>query len=115
MNVFVFDDDADLVSIVTDYLFREGYGVCCAYDLATAYRILAYNNINVVVSDFLNDGEPSEMSLRRCSGKYKPVILISGGYDESQYHLLEQGVVKEFLQKPFKLSQLEETIKKYTK
>lgn len=107
-KVFIVDDDAELISVVTNFLTIQGYLVESAPDGATAFDYLAVSKYDIIVLDLgLPDISGLEICRRlRSAGVATPVIMLTG---KSAIADKEDGFntgADDYLTKPFSLKEL---------
>jgi DNA-binding NtrC family response regulator len=106
-RILLVEDDADVQSVVAEFLASTGHHVIPASSAQEARLILAGERIDLVLIDCLMSGEQGNSLAEYVLHLKIPVILTSG---DPQFieNFGEQSLP--FLAKPFRLSALEEVI-----
>ena len=111
-HIVVVDDDAEIRSLLSDYLSRNGFQVTGAEDGESFFRILSDINPDLVVLDVMmpgDDGFAVCQKLRRQADI--PVIMLTASADETDRIVgLEMGA-DDYLAKPFNPRELLARIK----
>ena len=105
-TILVVDDEEDIVEIITESLQDSGFKTCSANSVAEAEKVLAENNVDMVLTDVKMPGESGFSLLEKTK---LPVILITGHLDISEVDAKERGAVT-LLSKPFKVDEIVEII-----
>jgi len=115
-TVLLVDDEVTVIDIGTEMLKELGFDVLTATNGKEALDVFAQSRdmISFVILDLtmpLLDGEQTFRELRQTQPDVK--VIISSGYNEQEVaqRFLGKGLAG-FIQKPYKLSTLKETIKK---
>lgn len=108
--LLIVEDEPDVRELIVDYLREEGFTVKEAANAAAARHLLAYNapDIELVVTDVRMPGAENGVQLAKYIRQNYPdisVLLASGNVTGSEI----DG--ERFIQKPFKLERLAQTIK----
>lgn len=100
-KLLVVDDDAELRTLVTDFLRSSGFMVDAAEDGAAMDRALAANRYDLIVLDQMMPGEDGLSILRRLRGANSPAIIMLSamGEDTDRIIGLEVGA-DDYLPKP---------------
>jgi len=107
--ILVVEDDADVCSVLCIFLEDMQHRVAIANELSTGAEILENLNPALLIVDImLQDGNGNDLA-KLARAKNIPVLLMSGEL-QSIKRLHEENAP--FLQKPFRLSELEEGVKK---
>jgi len=114
-HVLVVDDEAMILELATEALRRMGFVVSAAADGHQALQILAQDpmSIDVVLLDMTMprmSGKETFYELRKLRPQL-PIILSSGYSDIEKTSLLTEGVFVDFLQKPYRISDLIDKIR----
>lgn len=111
-RVLMVEDQADLLSIMSDALSSLGYEVHAASNGVKALAMLEGDlRFSHVISDFSMPEGISGLDLAEHAARLQPqaqVILVSG-YARAQLQELPEGI--RFLPKPYRLGQLLETLR----
>jgi DNA-binding response OmpR family regulator len=101
-RILVVDDDADLRSLLTDYLRREGYEVAGVEDGVGMDAWLAQQTPDLVILDLMLPGEDGLSLARRLRRDSEvPIVMLSArGDDVDRIVGLEVGA-DDYLAKPF--------------
>jgi len=106
--ILVVEDDADVCTVLCTFLEDIQHRVAIANDHATGAEILEKLNPALLIVDImLQDGNGNDLA-RLARTKDIPVLLMSGDL-KSIERLHEENAP--FLQKPFRLSELEQWVK----
>jgi two-component system phosphate regulon response regulator OmpR len=106
-HILVVEDDADVQSIVSDFLVTIGYRLTCASSAEQARLFLATESVDLALVDCLMSGEQGNSLADHASRLGIPTILTSG-----DPHYIETCSEHRFpfLAKPFRLTSLDELI-----
>jgi DNA-binding NtrC family response regulator len=106
-RILLVEDDADVQSVVSEFLETTGHHVMSAGSAEQARLILASEPIDLALIDCLMSGEQGNSLAEHASKLGVPTILTSG-----DPHYLDTLSEKSFpfLPKPFRLSALDELI-----
>jgi len=112
--VLLVEDEAQLRSVTAEYLRSRGYHVLEAPDSASALRLSNEHSgkIDLLITDMIMPGL-SGLKVAEMLYKTRPnlkVIVVSGYLDQAA-HQTESTPTSRFLQKPFPLSVLAQTIR----
>jgi len=107
--ILVVEDDADVCTVLCTFLEDLQHRVAIANDHSTGAEILEKLNPALLVVDIMLQGRDGNDLARLARIKNIPVLLMSGDL-KSIERLHEENAP--FLQKPFRLSELEEWVKK---
>jgi DNA-binding NtrC family response regulator len=111
-RVLVVDDDDELLFIIGEYLGSNGIEFHLAQSAAQARKCLNHCEYDLVISDLQMPGESGLDLYRSVSFSYPglPFILMSGNMDPRvRREAMSMGVCN-FVEKPFKLSDLRRLI-----
>jgi DNA-binding response OmpR family regulator len=107
-RILVIEDDREMRSLLQDFLEEEGYAVGCVEDGSEAFRKLAKENSDLIITDIRMPGLsgldilPGLKQIRPGS----PVIAITAfGSEEIHRRVMESGA-DAYLEKPLQLDQL---------
>ena len=101
-NILICDDEKDIVSALQIYLTAEGYNTVCAYNGAEALKMIAENEIHLVLMDIMMpemDGITAMIKLREASNI--PVILLTAKGEDSDKILGLNVGADDYITKPF--------------
>lgn len=105
-NLYVVDDDEDVLAALADYLRRHGFDVETAGDGVELDALLATSIPDLVVLDVMMPGEDGLAICRRISADDIPVLLLSALGDTTDRIVgLETGA-SDYLAKPFEPREL---------
>jgi DNA-binding response OmpR family regulator len=107
--ILVVEDDADVCTVLCTFLEDIQHRVAVANDHSTGAEILEKLNPALLVVDIMLQGGNGNDLARLARTKNIPVLLMSGDL-KSIERLQEENAP--FLQKPFRLSELEEWVEK---
>ncbi len=102
MHILLVDDDAELCSLLREFLQREGFTVTCEHEGNRGLARALESGIDLVVLDVMLPGIDGFEILRRLRGQSKvPVIMLTArGEDVDRIVGLELGA-DDYLPKPF--------------
>jgi DNA-binding NtrC family response regulator len=106
-RILVVEDDADVQSVVLEFLQTSGHHVLSAASAEQARSLLASEAIDLALIDCLMSGEQGRSLAEHASGLGISIILTSG--DPHYAELLPEQRFP-FLAKPFRLTALDELI-----
>jgi two-component system, OmpR family, response regulator len=106
-HILVVDDQNDICEVVQDYLVGEGYRVSTANDGTAMRRIIAQNQVDLVILDLMLPGEDGLTLAQALRGESNIGIIILTGRGETVDRIigLEMGA-DDYLPKPFHLREL---------
>src|SRR6185295_5107488 len=116
-NVLVVDDDRAIQRLVADALTQQGFSVTVERDGEWALKAFEMKDFDAVVLDLLlplvNGYEVARKIRAMEKGKTVPIVMISGVYKNElhQREAVEHYGAFAFLEKPFKLSALQDTLR----
>ncbi|MDR0478451.1 MAG: two-component system response regulator OmpR [Burkholderiaceae bacterium] len=102
-KIVVVDDDARILDLLQRYLTQEGYKVVTAQNANALTRVLAYQNVNLIVLDVMMPGEDGLSVARRlrAGGNKTPIIMLTAKDEDADRIIgLEVGA-DDYLGKPF--------------
>lgn len=114
-TVLVIDDEADVVSMLSDALLRAGYQPCGALDGEEGLRIVRKGHIDAVLTDIImpeREGIETIISLKREFPQI-PIIAMSGGGRVGSMDYLQTAKrfgADRILAKPFPLVDMLNTV-----
>ena len=102
MHILLIDDDAELCSLLSEFLKREGFSVECAHEGNSGLQKALTDGVDLLVLDVMLPGMDGFEILRRLRQKSKvPVIMLTArGEDVDRIIGLELGA-DDYLPKPF--------------
>jgi two-component system phosphate regulon response regulator OmpR len=106
-HILLVEDDADVQSIVSEFLVTLGHRLTCASSAEEARLFLASEPVDLALVDCLMSGEQGNSLAQHASRLGIPTILTSGdphSIETSSDHPFP------FLAKPFRLTSLDELI-----
>ncbi|KQN04438.1 two-component system response regulator [Sphingobium sp. Leaf26] len=100
-RILVVDDDADIRTLLSDFLEQHGFAVTAVPDGARMDEVLAVQDFDIAVLDVMMPGEDGLSILRRLSARGGlPIIMLSAiGSDIDRIVGLEMGA-EDYLPKP---------------
>lgn len=118
-NILVYDDDKDIVKIISVYLTNEGYNVKTAYNGREALDILEREEIHLLILDIMMpeiDGIQTAIKIRETWAV--PIIMLSAkGEDIDKILGLNVGA-DDYLTKPFNplelIARVKSQLRRYT-
>lgn len=110
--IVVVDDDAEIRSLLEDYLQRNGYDAVSAAGGRELSRLLEHQRVDLVVLDIMMPGEDGFEICRRLRAKSNiPIVMLTArGEDTDKIVGLELGA-DDYLPKPFNPRELLARIK----
>ena len=102
-KIVVVDDDARILDLLQRYLTQEGYTVLTAENANALTRVLAYQNVDLIVLDVMMPGEDGLSVARRLrtGGNKTPIIMLTAKDEDADRIVgLEIGA-DDYLGKPF--------------
>jgi DNA-binding response OmpR family regulator len=106
--ILIVEDDADVCTVLCTFLEDMQHRVAIANELSTGTEILEKLNPDLLIGDIMLQGGNGNDLARLARTKNIPVLLMSGE-PQSIERLQEENAP--FLQKPFRLSELERWVK----
>jgi len=102
VNILLIDDDAELCSLLSEFLKREGFSVACEHEGNAGLEHALRSEIDLVVLDVMLPGIDGFEILRRLRQKSRvPVMMLTArGEDVDRIIGLELGA-DDYLPKPF--------------
>ena len=101
-NILICDDEKDIVSALKIYLTAEGYNTFCAYNGNEALKLIAENEIHLVLMDIMMpemDGIEAMIKIREFSNV--PVILLTAKSEDTDKILGLNVGADDYITKPF--------------
>ena len=118
-NILVCDDDKEIVKAIDIYLTKEGYQVLKAYDGKEALKILANNEIHLVLLDIMMpnmDGMTAASKIRET--KSGPIIMLSAKSEDYDKIMGLNNGADDYITKPFNplelIARVNSQIRRYT-
>ena len=105
--ILLVEDDADVQSVVAEFLVGLGHRLTCASSAQEARRFLASETVDLALIDCLMSGEQGNSLAEHASELGIPTILTSG---DPHYIETCSDPRFPFLPKPFRLTSLDELI-----
>ena len=101
-KILIIDDDADLVSLLTDNLQLEGFSPSPAYNGEDGLLKLSQENFDLVILDVMMPGmKGTEVLAKIREHSHIPVIMLTARGDERDELLGFELGVDEYISKPF--------------
>ncbi|MCC6543004.1 MAG: response regulator [Nitrospirae bacterium] len=115
LHILVIDDDPVMRSLLKSFLSLHKFRVDCVMTESDAIKVLHNNNVNVVITDLKIPGMNCVQLMRSITRTKAGVKIIAMGGDTS-FERLPQDIktTTPFIQKPFKLQEIEKLINKLT-
>ena len=112
-KIMVVEDDEEMQRLLDDELQEAGFQVMQAKNGKDALAQIETHKPDLVVSDLRipNGGLDFLQELRKKCGSCRIIVVTALGDDLTKYEVEQQGV-NAFLGKPFRISELLETIKR---
>ena len=114
-KILVVDDELLLRDVLYDHLSRQGYDVILAPDAAKAYEMSVENKPQLALIDIKLPKESGiELTIKLKELYPDLIIIIMTGYPslDTAVNAMKNGA-SEYIIKPFRLIELNKTIKKY--
>ncbi len=114
-TIVVIDDELSVRDVIARILRLNGHEVLAFEDGAPALAEADFDTVDLVVTD-LRMPTPGDRVIETLQkqGIEVPVIVLSGCLDSTQVRNLTAMKVKEILEKPFELSELLDSVQKWT-
>ena len=111
--ILIVDDESNILSILSKMIKRLGYNVEKASDGEKALELLKNKEFDLVISDINMSGMDGMNLLKKIKAETStlPVILTTGFDEEEVLPLVRTKVADGFIQKPFRMTELEKIIK----
>ena len=106
-QILLVEDDADVQSVVSEFLASVGHRVTSASSAEQARNLLASEPVDIALIDCLMSGERGSSLAEHTLSLGIPTILTSG---DPHYIETRSGHPFPFLPKPFRLTSLDELI-----
>ena len=87
-RVLVVDDDADLRTLIGDYLASNGMSVALAGDAKAMDAALAADKFDLIVLDLMMPGEDGLSVLRRMRAADRPAIIMLSAMGEDSDRII---------------------------
>lgn len=114
-RILVVDDDIDLCDLIHQILLDEGYEVAQAYEGETALQKLSNGNFNLIIIDNKLKGMYGIEVLEKAKiikPRMKSMMISAYGTPATKSQAKKLGVL-EFIDKPFEISKLVDSVKKF--
>ncbi|MBI1326173.1 MAG: response regulator [Alphaproteobacteria bacterium] len=106
------DDDANLQTVLNQYLEDDGYKIITAKDVATALEQTENNVFDVILLDLvLPDGEGINLIPKIKSKSEAAIIVVSGKSDTTEKIICLEMGADDYITKPFEMRELSARIK----
>jgi DNA-binding NtrC family response regulator len=122
-SIYVIDNEKDIVTFVTSALERNGYSVHSFTDSREALNDIVLNcsmnrkKVHMIITDIRMpevNGFEIARRVRDINPDIPVVFMTAFEINSSEFHQVFPSLqVKEFLQKPFQIQKLIDTVKKY--
>jgi two-component system response regulator CpxR len=102
VRILLIDDDAELCSLLVEFLSREGFSIECEHDGTRALDRALHGGFDLVILDVMLPGLDGFEVLRRLRAESRvPVLMLTArGEDRDRISGLEMGA-DDYLPKPF--------------
>ena len=116
-KLLIVDDNEQLLSMLNEYLAEHGYDVICSLSGEDAINIFSEFNPDLVITDIVMpdiDGIELLLNLRKINPTIKVIAMSGGnqGHGDTYLKMANKLGANTILNKPFKLSDLVDEIKK---
>ncbi|MCK5072573.1 MAG: response regulator [Bacteriovoracaceae bacterium] len=111
--VLVVDDEEDVRETLSDGLEKNGFKIKTAEGGTHAFNIILDDFVDVVITDLsMANGMGRDLLRRLKDLPYddRPLVYVISGYDELTSDEIQKFKVKKFIQKPFSINSLIETV-----
>jgi len=116
-KILVIDDEEMVLKSLDKLLKKSGYGVSTARNYDEAMQSVEQSDFNLIISDIRMAGKDGVETVKSIRQYYKenkkdavPEILITGYADESKYNEAIEMGVSAYINKPFDIKELLDTI-----
>ncbi|MCP4410586.1 MAG: EAL domain-containing protein [Gammaproteobacteria bacterium] len=112
--VLLVDDDHNTLAGLARLVGQAGYSALTASSAGDGLKLLAKNNVSVVISDYFMPGMDGVEFLKRVSKIHPGTvrIMLSGQSDrQTVINAINNGAISRFLDKPIKLNVLRSTLR----
>ncbi len=113
-SILIADDDRVFVTLVSDFLRKQGYNVMVAFDAMQALMRARQAAPSAMVLDINMPGGTGVEALKKVrlmsSTSQIPVIVVTGAMDARVAEEVKRLGAEEFLTKPIELPRLQEAI-----
>ena len=114
-RLLIIDDNEEILTSLKTFLSKKGFDVVVASNGLDALKLYeaAYDNFDLVITDLVmpNIGGVALISIFKKRTPDLPVIAVTG-FGEQPESLAREAKADVVLEKPFKLEDLEETVRK---
>lgn len=116
-NVLILDDESGFREEIGDFLVNEGYNVMSAGLPSEAVEILASNKVDIGIFDVRLPEMDGISLLKEVKRKYPylEIIIMTGFGDMTTVIKAMRSGAADFLNKPFKLNEIKETLTRISK
>lgn len=116
-NVLILDDEIGFREEIGDFLSNEGYHILSAGLPSEAIQILASNKVDIGVFDIRLPEMDGISLLKEVKAKYPylEIVIMTGFGDMPTVIEAMRSGASDFLNKPFKLNEIKETLHRITK
>lgn len=116
-HVLVVDDNHDNANIIRDYLKARGYPITVAYGGEEALEIFEREHPSIVLLDVMMPGRDGwevcrEMKQNHDAAHPVRVIMVTALHDWTNKRQAIQTGADDFVEKPFELSKLADTVER---
>lgn len=114
-TILLVDDEENILSALTRLFRREGYQILCCTTAMQAFKVLALNDVQVIVSDQRMPGISGTEFLSQIKDMYPDTIRIMlSGYTDlrSVTEAINKGAIYKFMTKPWQDDELRQEIKR---
>jgi len=115
-KVLVVDDEQMILDMIMDILDVLGYDCVLAHDKKEVLELLSKHEIDLIILDMNLENESGEdvyKEIKNFYGADDINVIVSTGYSKNEQidRLIEQGV-SGYIQKPFRIEDLDELLRK---
>ena len=115
VHILVMDDDPVMRSLLKSFLSLRKFKVDCVMTESDAINVLQHDHVDIVITDLKIPGMDSAQFIRRIAQTRPGVKIITMSGDTSFDRLPKDiQTTTPFIQKPFKLQEIETLISKLT-
>lgn len=105
-NILIVEDDADINTLLTTILGKQGYKITAAFSGSEARLCLQNNQFQLILLDLMLPGLTGEKIIEEIRHEYTmPIIVISAKGQEDKLNVLRMGA-DDFISKPFDVEEV---------
>jgi len=114
VKILVVDDEKDIVENIGAFLLKKGYAVDKSYDGSEAWESISRNGYDLVFLDFNLPGLTGLEIIKLIKENHLPAktVMVTAYQDMKEFFAKRVGA-DEYLNKPYKLEDIEKIVTKY--